>query len=136
MNCFYGGPPSVLPDGTLVQFARREYPGMWCIRVCPRQLDRDWANDAGFYFPPAPRDGANCRRMLAHLMSDWPVVICPVVGFLGDAPGHVSFEDGRHRFAALRDLDVDCVRIMVPRPDAAEFRRRYGPRRRRGGDGT
>ena len=43
-----------------------------------------------------------------------------------DPDGSVSFEDGRHRFAALRDLGARQVAVTVPRGQRDAFKARFG----------
>ena len=43
-----------------------------------------------------------------------------------DANGKVSFEDGRHRFAALRDKGMDTIPVAVPRGQAAQIQQLFG----------
>jgi hypothetical protein len=43
-----------------------------------------------------------------------------------DTQGNPSFEDGRHRFAVLRDAGIDRVAVTVPKDQAAEVQRKFG----------
>jgi hypothetical protein len=43
-----------------------------------------------------------------------------------DAEGRPSIDNGRHRFAVLRDLGVKAIPVSVPRSQAAKFRRMFG----------
>jgi hypothetical protein len=40
--------------------------------------------------------------------------------------GTVSFEDGRHRFAVLREMGFRRLPFVVPAAEAGEFRTRFG----------
>jgi hypothetical protein len=42
-----------------------------------------------------------------------------------DRHGRVSFRDGRHRFAVLRDQGAERVGVMVPRRQEKKFKEQF-----------
>ena len=108
------------------QFPDVDFP-VW---IDVAKLDAAWQLDDGYVGPPGsarpgnqpgkyPRAGKWFEQHLYAYM--------PVVSPVGDA---VSFTDGRHRFAWLRDHEVKALPIVPDARDVAEMRRRFGTRLR------
>ena len=98
------------------------------IHVDPRKLDADWSKDADYYVPKEgrnPNSEQKYQRFLEFARSGRPVEI-PRVSLGPDAERPVSFADGRHRFAVLRDQGEAAIPVQVPAENAIEFASRYG----------
>jgi hypothetical protein len=96
------------------------------VYVDPQRLDQAWAKDTGYYLPPeavgtSERPGA--RDGIKQFLGTQRSVEAPRVDLSG---GVLSFTDGRHRFAVLRDLDAPSVAVMVPNDQLAQFKGLFG----------
>ncbi len=119
-------PTAALSGGRAVSFiqhsgAGRDEVAVW---INPRDLDRDWQRDTGYYLPPGGEGVAGRRAEFRRFLQTDDAVEAPRVA-LGPE-GEVSFTDGRHRFAVLRDDGAARVAVMVPRDQVRDFEARYG----------
>jgi predicted double-glycine peptidase len=106
--------PSAQPDEVMVQ-------------VDPARLDVAFAKDADYYLPPgvaAPSERPGGRAGVEDFLRTGKPLQAPRASL--DANGALSFIDGRHRFAVLRDAGVDQVGVMVPVEQVALFRQAFG----------
>lgn len=93
------------------KFIRDERPSarnMVLIEIDTDTLDRLWQKDKEYYLPRDKRTIDLSKPIVA-----------PIVDFT--VTGAISFVDGRHRFAALRDMGVDKVVVMVSPEDVPKF---------------
>lgn len=100
--------------------------GTVAVLADPRLLDEAWSKDQGYYIPPGGGGGEVPGRIeqFNRFLDTGQDVEVPVVTL--DADGVVSFTDGRHRFAALRDQSANQVPVMVPVDQADDFAARFG----------
>jgi hypothetical protein len=101
------------------------------VAVDVAALDASWRSDTGFYIAPGCATntiGDRCARFRAFLHATdrgrAEPIYPPEVGL--HPGGFVSFGDGRHRFAVLRDGGVRAVAVSVAPRDVATFRQRFG----------
>lgn len=84
-------------------------------------LDTSWRKDGVFYLPPMLGSEGRYVRFGSWLRSNHPRrrVKMPVVGWCPDKIGtyHISFEDGRHRTAWLRDHGATALPVLVHHSD-------------------
>jgi hypothetical protein len=117
-----------LADGRAVTFvphASAAHGKTRTLMVDAAKLDAAWAAEDPHYHvgPGAEHQGGKRAAFDRFLASGEPVQAPRVV--LG-ADGRVSFDDGRHRFAALRDAGIDRVAVTVPDYQAKDFAKRFG----------
>jgi len=95
------------------------------------KLDEVWAKDGGYYLPPNEAGASEIvgrRAGVAEYLKraqreGMPFDQSQVVV---DENGVVSFLDGRHRFAMLRDRGVKQVPVSVPAGDFEAMKERFG----------
>ena len=95
------------------------------VRLDPKKVDPFWQQTAGdaFYLPPG--GGANVRP---ESMDYWRQALKAgddIESPFLDLESSTLFRDGRHRFAALRELDEPFM-ATVPAGQAGEFVKRFG----------
>ena len=121
-----------LADGTTVTFipdrlARVNRARYATVMVDPKKLDAAWSKDAGYYVPPGG-GGAEIPGRIARFkefLAKGKPVEAPKVYLHPD--GHVSFEDGRHRFRTLADAGIDRVAVTVDRGQVEAVKRALNP---------
>lgn len=96
------------------------------VLLDPRKVDDLWRKTVGdeFYLPP---EGS--RRMRPESMEHWRNALQAgdeIESPFLDLTANTLFRDGRHRFAAIRELD-EPFRATVPLSQAGEFSQRLGP---------
>lgn len=96
------------------------------IVVDPKKIDESWKKVEDEYLPPSG-DGKSevpGRRagVEAFLKKEKPVEASRMI--IHD--GEVSFIDGRHRMAVMRDRGESRMAVTVPKEQANEFKRRFG----------
>jgi hypothetical protein len=101
------------------QWPRQREPIVW-INIA--KLDASWRNDVGYYL--GQDRGASADRWIKK----HPRLRMPHVGL---DRGIVSFTDGRHRFAWMRDNGAYALPVSCNKEVAAEIKRRFGSRSRR-----
>lgn len=90
-------------------------------------LNAGWQKDADQYIPPGGSGGTKYRNALAFVQRAIAEKIPVDMGRVTvDPDGTVSFTDGRHRFAAMRDLGATAIPVNVDPADAARLRTLYG----------
>jgi hypothetical protein len=101
------------------------------VGVKVQQFDAAWSRETDLYVGPHGRikNGGEAHRYfyfghwLAIRDPQEEHVIAPIIHVCED--GSVGFENGRHRFAFLRDHGVNVMPVAMT-PDAIENARRYG----------
>lgn len=90
-------------------------------------LDRAWASRAELYVGRGGKGGIGSRYAdaMKFLRSKPPSMSASEVSI--DARGVPIFEDGRHRFAAIRDMGIRTVQIAVAPEDAKRFVAAFPP---------
>ena len=100
------------------------------IWISVAKLDKSWKRDGGFYIGKFARgNGATSRtkyKRFGEFFRGGRSVWMPHIGI---SAGHVSFTDGRHRFAWLRDHGVRALPVTVSPGNIVEVKRRFGTRR-------
>jgi len=94
------------------------------------KLDRSLARDAGFHVGPGGTGGIPGRYgeaagFLGRARAGGIGVHATEAGI--DRSGQAYINDGRHRFAAIRDSGAKSVPIAVRRGQAARFGKLFGP---------
>ena len=82
----------------------------------------------GNYIPPGG-EGKRGARAGFEKWVDTPgqePIAMPVLGLKIHSDHEIQFQNGRHRFAVLRDRGVKQMPVMTFRDGAEEFRRRFG----------
>jgi hypothetical protein len=105
--------------------------GMRTVWVDVKALDAGFQKDAGFAIAPGgagaiPGRLAGFRAFLKKAKASGTPIEQPEVTVAAD--GAVSFTNGRHRFAVLRDLGVRILPVSVARAAVALVRRLFGAR--------
>ena len=90
-------------------------------------FDKSWQKDEGYYVGPGGEGGIGQRYENMKKLVDTTTepIDAPEVTRMHSA-NIVSFTDGRHRVAALRDLGAKKVTIMVPKEDKEWFEDNFG----------
>ncbi|MHB8847258.1 MAG: hypothetical protein ACYC43_02320 [Burkholderiales bacterium] len=89
-------------------------------------LDAAWMLDINFYIEPGGKGAAiedRYNQFGVWFMGSPNPLELPVVGI---EDGIVSFTDGRHRFAWLRDHGMLAIPVQVLANQAYEFEQRFG----------
>lgn len=101
------------------QWPRLREPIIW---VNIAKLDASWRNDGGYYLGQGRGDSAD------RWIRKYRRLRMPHVGL--DSSGVLSFTDGRHRFAWMRDHGAKALPVSCDRESAREIKRRFGSRSR------
>jgi hypothetical protein len=125
-------PDAVRPPGALGLTFGRSSPAKAdrepTVVVQVQALDAAWREDGKYYIPPGggadKQKYANAVAFVRKAQAEGIKVEMPRVTV--DKEGVVSFGDGRHRFAAMRDLGAHAVPVSVDKHDAARARKLYG----------
>lgn len=113
-------------------------PGQRVALVDVRKLDAEWQKDASFRIKPAPPgENGKLDRAKDFLTNLGPgrSFNAPILGVSNRADDPIGFEDGRHRFAAMRDLGLTYAPVSFDRESYANARKR-GLLAPRGASGT
>ena len=113
-----------------VVVSRHRYDASRFVLASVDRVDEAWRasdQERGFYVgvggegsnQPGKYDAARREVAAGH----WTP---PSVSFVGDDRTKVAFSDGRHRFAAARDLGRRSVLLEVEPEQAAAFREKFG----------
>lgn len=101
------------------------------VLISVTRLDKSWKCDGGLYIRKHARGNGSASRAKYKRFGCWFRDALPVqMPHIGISEGHVSFTNGRHRFAWLRDHGVRALPVTVTRENLAEIRRRFGIKRR------
>ena len=97
------------------------------VSVATDKLDHEWSKDTpGFYLAPGSTENQIKGRYerFQQWLKDNPntPIEAPVISFNDFAGDGVSFTNGRHRFAVLRDMGYPRVSVMVPKSQMKMFR--------------
>lgn len=121
---------TTLDDGHEVEFIPhdKQRPDETTIMVHTKKLDKAWKEaDAGYHLPAEGEGKSEIKGRRddfeRFLKKNEPVQASRAVL---DADGGVSFVDGRHRFAVLRDRGAERVAVTVPKSQADHFRDKFG----------
>jgi hypothetical protein len=100
------------------------------VTVEVAKIESAWRGVYGCYISPgggAWANGSKYQRARSWLTSQSEVWV-PLLLMRALVPGVFSFSDGRHTFAALRDLGFQAIQVGVPRDCATTARQLIGPR--------
>jgi hypothetical protein len=101
------------------------------VWISVAKLDASWKNDGIYYVGVGACGPGNAKPTKYKAFGEWLKQGDPVwMPHIGISDGHVSFSDGRHRFAWLRDHGVRTLPVTVSPGIAAEIRRRFGTQSR------
>lgn len=106
---------------TLPDRAKRDKQVLFIADVA--KVDAAWKKDTGFHIGPGGDNGIKGRyeRFQQWLVDNPSVAIeCPEIGY-NEEIGRISFTNGRHRFAVLRDMGVKHVGVAVTKKQAKLF---------------
>lgn len=111
------------PRYTLSDRSRRDNEVL--VRIDVAALDRAWRKDPDFYVGRGGKGGIEGRyENSLRFVRDAESLHASQVSV--DEDGIPRFVDGRHRFAALRDMGVRAISVAVPVGEADELYRRFG----------
>lgn len=120
-----------MPDYQYERTPAQVRRGYKLVRVRVASLDRALAADPGFHVGPGGVGPSaikgrypQARDFLAAATKAGTRVHAPEGGV--DRAGRPYLDDGRHRFAAIRDSGAETVEIAVPRGQANRFGRLFG----------
>ncbi len=125
---------ATIPGTMFVLSDRAVAERMPTVQVDVAALDAAWQRDPSRYIPPGGRpddaDRARYERMREFIARARRVGI-PIEQpqITVDATDGVTFLDGRHRFAVLRDLGAGRLPVSVERLRAARVKASYGAKR-------
>jgi len=117
-------PPEVVKTAnrTFVKDSRPSAEDYTLMEVPTGKIDAGWSKEGpAFYIPPGgggAEIGGRLARAQEFIQSGTPVE-APRVSMAEN--GRIAFEDGRHRFAAMRDAGDHTVGVMVPNEQVADF---------------
>jgi len=121
-----------LPSGKQVKFIPHgsKRKSETTVMVDPAKLDAAWQADSGYLPPestgqPGSSEVGGRREGFKRFLETGKRVQASRVYFRPRS-GNVTFDDGRHRFAVLRDKGINAVAITVPRSQAAKFLSQFG----------
>jgi hypothetical protein len=116
-----------LPTGERIEFVQEGKPrrDQVTIMVDPAALDAAWkAADPGYYVPLGGEQKGGSRKRFEEFLEKGRPIEAPRVVLGKD--GSPFFDNGRHRFAVLRDKGIDRIAVTVPKYQADKFRERFG----------
>lgn len=116
---------SDLDDLTYVKKRNRDNYAL--VNVDLDKFDTNWKKDEGYYVGPGGEGGIGSRyeNVKEYLTTTKEPVEAPEVTRM-KAIDVVSFTDGRHRAAVLRDLGAKKMTILVPKEDKGWFEDNFG----------
>lgn len=100
--------PAIRRPGANIAERAQPRPGETIAYVDPSAVDEAWRADPGFYIPPGAGTG-KYEGAVEYLQGAGPVE-APSLGVMPDSLG---FADGRHRFAAMRDMGLDRIPVSM-----------------------
>jgi hypothetical protein len=105
-------------------------PGTTLVEVDVAKLDDAWKADPRDVrlWSESPAKAVGRRKKYIEWLQKNPgkAINAPEASLKGG----FGFQDGRNRFAVLRDAGVETTQVAVPKGEIAEFQRRFGPKRR------
>lgn len=99
------------------------------VTVDVAKVDSAWRYpDNGYIAADGTGSIAGRIEIFEGWLSDHPEesILAPAV-YLRELSNRVSFHDGRHRFAVLRDHGHREIKVAVPRRQVGRFRRHFAP---------
>ena len=123
------------PRAARVAYARHPSSGKRerLITVSTAKLDRAWQRDGSSYLPKRGEGKSEVRGRregVQRFLTTGRPLQAPRISIGKD--GGVSFVDGRHRFAVLRDSGVKRIAVMVRGNQLQAARRLFGGLSRKG----
>jgi hypothetical protein len=100
--------PAIRRPGANIAERAQPLPGETIAYVDPSAVDEAWRADPDFYIPPGAGTG-KYEGAVEYLQGARPVE-APSLGVMPDSLG---FTDGRHRFAAMRDMGLDRIPVSM-----------------------
>jgi hypothetical protein len=111
-----------------LQWVRQFKRGDKIVWIDVDELDRSWRTDSSLYVGNGGRSpditSAAKYEKFGRWIVDHDEIRMPHIAL--DEHGNVSFTDGRHRFAWLRDYGVQSLPVTVSPDIEAEVQRRFG----------
>jgi hypothetical protein len=95
------------------------------VSVDVAKMDAAWQKDESFYIKPGEEAIPGRRGQFEEFVRTGQPIEAPNVSI--GTKGQISFGDGRHRFAVLRDMGAKEVKVSVPRNQAQDFIDRFSP---------
>lgn len=96
------------------------------VNVDLKKLDDAWKKSS-YYLPSKGKGHSEVggrREAFERFLDKGEDIESPLVTI--DDDGLVDFDDGRHRFAVLRDMGVESIPVNVPKDQAEIFRKKFG----------
>ena len=110
---------------TYVKDPRARAAGDVLVEVSVAKLDKAWEKDGAYLIPPGGGADRQKYQNARAFVGSGKKVEAPRAHL--DRKGGVSFSDGRHRAAAVRDAGKKTMYVTVSRGQAARVRRELGP---------
>jgi hypothetical protein len=108
------------------EFERPSRNGYTYVDADVKKMDDSWKNESDYYVGKDGVGGQDGRyKTVSDFVDRGSSVIMPEVS-IRTSDGVVTFIDGRHRFAVLRDRGLKRIKVAVPNEKADEFKELYG----------
>lgn len=107
---------------TFVKDSRPSAEDYTLMEVPTAKIDAGWAKEGpAFYIPPGGGGAEIGGRLPAakQFIESGQAIEAPRVSMAEN--GRIAFEDGRHRFAVLRDAGDETTAVMVPHEQVGQF---------------
>jgi len=115
----------------IIQWSRQWQVNDPIVWVNVRRLNLSWKRDRAYYVGVGARTNA-AKRDRYKRVGDWVKsgreIWMPHVCLAEN--GHISFTDGRHRFAWMRDHGVKSIPVTTQPKDARRISEQFGSRTR------
>lgn len=110
------------------QWTRRcRYADDTIVWIDVAKLDASWSHDSEFYITQGGGGASigNRYEQFGEWIQQGHAIQMPEVS---NSPYHdrLMFDDGRHRFAWLRDHGITALPVCVPKEQAKVIKQRYG----------
>lgn len=121
-------PPSNREEITF-QLSRSDRPGFALVEIDVSKVDAAWRASGEGYISQDGTGSVDGRLdRLAAWLSAHPGKAVDAPWVYLDGRERVSFADGRHRFALLRDRGYRVIKVAVRKKQAATFRKLFRPK--------
>lgn len=108
------------------KFERPSRKGYVYLDADVDKMDGSWKNESDYYVGKDGVGGLNDRyETVSGFIDRGNPIVMPEVS-MRTSDGVVTFIDGRHRFAVLRDKGLKKIKVAVPRDKAEGFKELYG----------
>jgi len=108
------------------EFERPSRNGYTYVDADVKKMDDSWKNESDYYVGKDGVGGQNGRyKTVSDFVDRGSPIVMPEVS-MRTSDGVVTFIDGRHRFAVLRDRGLKRIKVAVPNDKADEFKELYG----------